>query len=73
MMIEFVRKSRRVFGFDVILQEFGTFEIQRLYMRVFNKIEREFLEKNWRDQGIRQLLQTDSDQERLPENWFRKI
>lgn len=73
MMIEFIRKSKRVSALNEFLTDFGTFEIQRLYMKVFNKFEQEFLEKNWRELGLREMLATKSDEERLPENWFRKI
>jgi hypothetical protein len=73
MMVEFIRKSKRVSALDEFLNEFGTFEIQRLFMKVFNKNEQEFLEKNWRDLGLREMLATKSDTEALPEDWFRKV
>ena len=72
MMVEFIRKSKRVSALNEFLTDFGTFEIQRLFMKVFNKCEQEFLEKNWRDLGLREMLATKSTEERLPENWFRE-
>lgn len=72
MMLEFIRKSNRVSSLSNFLHEFSTLQIQKLYMKVFNKMERDYLEKNWREQNSTYLLRTKYDTERLPENWFRE-
>ena len=72
MMVEFIRKSNRVSALSEFLHDFSVYEIQRLYEKVFNKLERDYLEKNWREKNSAQLLRTKYDVERLPENWFRE-
>lgn len=72
MMLEAIITSKRVSAIENILHEFDVFSIQKLFLRVFNQIERQFLLEHWNELNIRQQLASKALHEPLPENWFRE-
>ena len=72
MMREVIIKSKRLPEIEKYLGAIGVFDIQRLYLKLFTKLERRYIEDNWRALGITELLRTKYPHEKLPLNWFRE-
>jgi hypothetical protein len=72
MMLESIRLSKRLPALQEILERFSTLEVQRIYNKLFNKLERHFLQERYAKQGLAESFKTKYDFEKLPENWFRE-
>ena len=72
MMLEAIVFSKRLPALQNILERFSTLEIQRIFNKLFNKLERQFLQERFMAQGLVEAFKTKYEYDKLPENWFRE-
>jgi hypothetical protein len=71
-MLESIIASKRLPALTEILNRFSTLEIQSVYNKVFNALERRFLQERFAKQGLAKAFRMKHEFEQLPENWFRE-